>query len=166
MLPEIYLIADDLLGRLYIMPCPSGDHLTQDIAAYRARGVDTVVSMLAVDEAADLGLTDEGAICANAEMDFVSSPIKDFGLPDIMVFDALVERIVGLLRRGRHIAVHCRAGIGRSGMVTAAVLITMGADVDTAVQKVTTARGVSIPDTVEQGRFIANFQLRISPDVT
>ena len=162
MLPEIYLVADDLPGRLYIMPCPSGNNLTQDIAAYRARGVDTVVSMLAVDEAADLGLADEGAVCAEAEMAFLSSPIKDFGLPDIMVFAALVEQITGLLRNEGHVAVHCRAGIGRSGMVTAAVLIAMGADVGTAVQKVTTARGVPIPDTVEQGRFIAAFELRFT----
>lgn len=165
MLPEIYLVADDLPGRLYIMPCPSGDNLTRDVAAYRARGVDTVVSMLAADEAADLGLADEGAICANAEMDFVSSPIKDFGLPDIFVFDTLVEHITSLLRQGQQVAVHCRAGIGRSGMVTAAVLIAMSADVDTAVQKVTAARGVPIPDTVEQSKFIASFELRFVQDI-
>lgn len=158
--PEIYLVADDLPGRLYIMPCPSGGCLSQDVAAYQALRVDTVVSMLAVDEAADLGLADESTECARAGIVFISSPIKDFGLPDTTVFDALVERIVHAIGQGKQVAVHCRAGIGRSGMVTAAVLIAMGEAVDIAVQKVTTARGEPIPDTVEQGRFIADFALR------
>ncbi len=146
------------------MPCPSGEHLSQDIAAYRARGVDIVVSMLAGDEAAALGLAEERQHCAGAGIEFRSFPIKDFGLPDVVDFDCLVEDIVKALRQGQHVAVHCRAGIGRSGMVTAAALILMGDDVEGAVAKVSIARQATIPDTVEQGKFIANFGARIFED--
>jgi len=158
--PEIYLVADNLPGNLFIMPCPSGDHLSRDIAFYRGQGVDTVVSMLAPDEADVLGLAGEAEICSRAGIEFLSSPIKDFGLPDVVIFDSLVADIAAMLGDGRYVAVHCRAGIGRSGMVTAATLIALGIDADTAVRQISGVRGVSIPDTVEQGRFIMEYAKR------
>jgi protein-tyrosine phosphatase len=158
--PEIYLVAGDLPGRLFIMPCPSGTELKRDVDAYRVRGVDTLLSMLAVDEAAQLGLSDEQAVCEDAGITFVSFPIIDFGLPDPDLFVALIQRIVDLLRAGDSVAVHCRAGIGRSGMVTAATLIALGYEVSKAVARVSASRGVSIPDTAEQGKFLAEFAQR------
>lgn len=160
MLPEIYLIADDLPGSLFIMPCPSGNNLRGDIKAYRARDVDVIVSMLASDEENMLGLSRESTECADVGIAFVSCPIVDFGLPDPTIYDVLVDQITDRLRAGQKVAVHCRAGIGRSGMVTAGVLIALGADADTAVVQITNARGISIPDTVEQGKFIAEYQAR------
>lgn len=142
------------------MPCPSDDHLRHDIGAYRAHGVDALVSMLPDDEAAQLGLSDERAICAEAGITFVSFPIVDFGLPDRDKFAALIQRIVDLLREGKTVAVHCRAGIGRSGMATAATLIALGYEASSAVGIVSASRGVTIPDTVEQGGFIAEFARR------
>ncbi|MGJ8618056.1 MAG: protein-tyrosine phosphatase family protein [Sulfitobacter sp.] len=164
--PEIYRVADNLPGSLFIMPCPSGDHLGRDIGFYRDQGVDTVVSMLAPDEADMLGLSHEAEACTRAGIEFLSSPIKDFGLPDVVIFDSLVAQIAAMLSNGRHVAVHCRAGVGRSGMVTAATLIALGSDADNAVRQISSVRGVSIPDTVEQGRFIAEYAKRENPSAT
>lgn len=66
----------------------------------------------------------------------------------------------GYVENGRNVAVHCRAGIGRSGMVTAATLIALGYETSNAVEIVSASRGVSIPDTVEQGGFIVEFAER------
>ncbi len=142
------------------MPCPSGDHLCRDIDAYQMLGVGTVVSMLAKDEAAMLGLADEAVECQRVGISFISCPIADFGLPDPSIYDALTDQIADMVRDGQKVAVHCRAGIGRSGMVTAGTLIALGYDAEKAIAKVAHARGVSIPDTVEQGKFIANSQVR------
>ncbi len=158
---EIYLVASDLPGSLFIMPCPDTDFLNQSIADYQAQGVDTIVSMLAVDEAAQLGLAGEEYECSQAGIEFMSSPITDYGLPDIDVFDALVRQIAVLLQQGQKVAVHCRAGIGRSGMVTAATLVALGFDCDAAIKQVSRARGIPVPDTVEQGKFIAEFAQRV-----
>ncbi|MGJ5617840.1 protein-tyrosine phosphatase family protein [Sulfitobacter sp. MF3-043] len=163
MTPEIYIVAADLPGSLFIMPCPNGYNLHGDIEAYQAQGVDTVVSMLVPKEAEMLGLAEESVACADAGLAFISSPIKDFGLPDIKVFDPLVRRIGDMLLDGRHVAVHCRAGIGRSGMVTAATLVALGSDSGLAIKKIARARGALIPDTMEQGRFIAEYEQRIRP---
>lgn len=158
--PEIYSVAIDLPGRLFIMPCPRAACLSRDIEFYRQQGVDTILSLLAENEAGFLKLDNEAAACADAGIDFLSSPITDFGLPDIDVFDPLVHKIADKLRDGHHVAAHCRAGIGRTGMLTAATLIALRDEAEDAVQKVAVARGVPIPDTVEQGNFIFDFGLR------
>ena len=113
--------------------------------------------MLAADEAEALGLVDEGAACVAAELKFEKHPVTDFGLPEPDSFGALVGRINACLAAGEGVAVHCRAGIGRSGMVTSGVLVAQGLKSDAVMKKVAQARGISIPDTVEQGNFVAAF---------
>ena len=139
------------------MPCPNGAYLARDMAAYQKAGVGRIVSMLATDEAETLGLAGEADACSNAGMLFDQHPIQDFGLPDLNQFQALVDDIKGWIQGGQGVAVHCRAGIGRSGMVASGVLVALGRSAEQAIKDVSHARGVSIPDTVEQGRFIAAF---------
>lgn len=157
MQPPAYLIARDLPGALWIMPHPPSDRLSDAMASYAARGIDTIVSMLPPDEASELGLGNEDAPCASQGIAFVSHPIVDFGLPDADRFTDLIDDLSARIRAGAAIAVHCRAGIGRSGMVTACTLIALGHDAGDAVHAVSKARGVSIPDTVTQADFIARF---------
>lgn len=152
-----HLIARDLPGALWIMPHPPAETLADAVASYAARGIDTVVSMLPPDEVVQLGLVDEAALCAAQDIAFMTHPIVDYGLPDADTFPALTDDLATRISAGRHVAVHCRAGIGRSGMVTVCTLITLGWTGDDAVNAVSKARGVSIPDTVAQAEFIAGF---------
>jgi len=156
-LPERFLIAADLPGQLTIMPCPTGDGLPDQFAELGQSGITRIISMLAPDEAALLGVASEAKLCAQAGIAFDNHPIADFGLPDQTAFSKLVTQITENLKLGEHVAVHCRAGIGRSGMVTSAVLILLGYLPEQAIDQVAAARGVSIPDTMEQRRFILNF---------
>jgi protein-tyrosine phosphatase len=152
---QMYLVADDLPGRLWIMPCPQGGTLEASMREFKARGVDTIVSLLPAPEMAELGVLREPKLCAEHGLGFLSHPIVDFGLPEETSFALLITDIAALVRAGHGVAVHCRAGIGRSGMTTAGTLIALGFHSQDAVAQVTAARGVAIPDTVEQGTFIA-----------
>ncbi|WP_430417730.1 hypothetical protein [Parasphingorhabdus sp.] len=71
MKPSIYLVAPKLPGNLFIMPKPSGEWLREDMAHYRAIGINTIISMLEPHEASELSLVDEAAICLESGMDFV-----------------------------------------------------------------------------------------------
>jgi protein-tyrosine phosphatase len=152
-----FLVADNLPGKLTIMPCPSGDQLAADMAGFAVAGIDRIVSMLAPDEIVMLGLAQEPVLARQNGITFEDHAIVDFGLPDRRAFQTLVSGIVEELRAGRHVAVHCRAGIGRSGMVVGAVLIALGASAQGAIDRVSTARGVSVPDTIEQRQFMYEF---------
>jgi protein-tyrosine phosphatase len=159
--PETYLIADNLPGKLWILPCADADGLERAVRHFGDLGFDTLVSLLPDDEMADLGVLDEPRHCIDHEIDFISYPIVDFGLPDAAAFAALIHRISTLLRAGHGVGVHCRAGIGRSGMVTAGVLMALGQSSAEAIATVSRARGVSIPDTVEQAGFIAGLAAKL-----
>ncbi len=75
--------------------------------------------------------------------------IKDGGVPkDHAAITALVTRIVTAARDGKNVLVHCRGGVGRTGLVVAACLIETGHDADAAIALVRAAR----KDTVERGR--------------
>jgi protein-tyrosine phosphatase len=62
-----------------------------------------------------------------------------------------------LLASGRNVVVHCRQGIGRTGLVAACLLVSKGESPETAVEKLSAARGVPIPETAEQRRWIDHY---------
>jgi predicted protein tyrosine phosphatase len=154
---QIYPVPCPVAGRLWIMPCPPADHLAEVLDDLRANGVTHLLSMLPGAEADALGMRREAELCAARDMVFLSHPIADFGLPEQSGFAKLIAQVTELLQGGQNVAVHCRAGIGRSGMVAACSLVALGLAAPLAQAEVSKARGVAIPDTVEQGAFISLF---------
>jgi protein-tyrosine phosphatase len=80
---------------------------------------------------------------------------------------SLISDIAGALERGRNVAVHCRQSIGRAGLIAAGLLIASGVTSDRppaaqAVQTVTSARGVAVPETPEQREWIRKLPSRQS----
>jgi len=64
------------------MPRPrAGDWLDDEVAAWRADGVDMVVSLLGRDEIAELDLVLEPGCCQTRDIAFISFPIPDRGVP-------------------------------------------------------------------------------------
>ncbi len=157
MKPSMYEIPIPAVGRMFVMPKPSGEWLAEDIKAYKSEGIDFIVSMLTGDEAHELGLEDEQTLCEASGIQFVQYPIVDRGVPNMIDLSKLVVRLSNVVQSGSTIAIHCRAGIGRSGLVAACVLISLGSPADDVIDKVSESRGVLIPDTFEQASFIRAF---------
>ena len=85
----------------------------------------------------------------------MSFPIPDRGVPtSTREALSLLGSIAAVLEQGQNVAVHCRQGIGRSGLVTASVLVTSGIGVEKALEVVGVARGLTIPETLEQLEWI------------
>jgi protein-tyrosine phosphatase len=155
---KLYLIPTPTRGRLAILPRPrGGDWLADEVAAWRRAGVDVVVSMLTPDEVADLELTAEADESRVQAIEFLSLPIPDRGVPAPKVAADLIARLTSLVADGKTVAVHCRQGIGRSAVIAAGVLITLGADAEAAIRAVADARGCPVPETAEQRRWIIDF---------
>lgn len=154
MKPSIYPIVSDYPGQLFIMPKPSGEWLQEDIQHYRTMGADTIISMLEIEEISELSLQNEDDICVYNKLDFINFPIMDRGLPDRDAFKILVRTITKRLRKNEGVAIHCRAGIGRSGILVCCALALLIGSTDNAIEIVTQAHGVAVPDTQEQREFI------------
>lgn len=144
--------------RIAIMARPRPDDwLDVDVAGWRARGLDVIVSLLEPEEVSDLGLLREAALCRASGIEFLSFPIPDRGVPEIPDAARIAESIAAGIADGRSIAIHCRAGIGRSSVVAACAMICLGIEVGDALSRIKEARGVSVPDTEEQRDWIFAF---------
>ncbi|KEJ91088.1 putative protein-tyrosine phosphatase [Sulfitobacter donghicola DSW-25 = KCTC 12864 = JCM 14565] len=126
----------------------------RDLQAIQRSGVNTVVSLLEPTEAENVGLAKQGETCAELGLAFINHPIRDMHLPQPNSFAALAGGLASRMRNGEHVAVHCFASIGRSGMLSCAILGHFGYGPDTAIEHVSKMRGVPVPDTTEQAAFI------------
>jgi protein-tyrosine phosphatase len=131
-----------------------GDETT----AWHAAGIDLVVSLLEADEEAQLVLEGEAAAAAVSGIDFKAFPIPDRGVPASRESVAeLTDDIIDALDTGKNVAVHCRQGIGRSGMIVGGVLVAAGQDVPSALRAIKESRGLDVPETEEQRRWLHEF---------
>ncbi len=152
MKPDLFWIPGPWRGRLAVANRPrGGDWLADEAAGWRRAGVGVVVSLLEHSEAAQLELAQEGEIAASNGIDFIWFPIPDRGVPaSVPSVLSLLKKIVGALEEGKNVAIHCRQGIGRSGMIAAGVLVSSGAGTEKAIKAVSAARGVPVPETPAQ----------------
>jgi protein-tyrosine phosphatase len=135
-----------------------GDWLEDEVANWRRAGVGTVLSLLTSDEERSLELDHEAEALRTQGMDFLSFPIPDRQVPNSETEVAsILEILNSKLSSGRNVVIHCRQGVGRSGLVAACLLITRGFDSQAAMEKVGTARGVAVPETSEQRQWIDHY---------
>lgn len=146
-------------GRLAVAARPrGGDWLDEEIRAWRQAGVDAVVSLLTPDEERDLDLESEQREVRRRGMKFISLPIPDRQVPSSQsAVGATLEEVDTSLSSGRNVVIHCRQGIGRSGLIAACLLIAKGLSSGAALESVSAARGVPVPETEEQRRWIDRF---------
>jgi protein-tyrosine phosphatase len=147
-------------GSLAIMRAPApGKALEGDVLAWKGEGVEVVVSLLEADEIASLDADRELALCNEAGIEFLSFPIADKSVPtSIADTEALARQLMSRITEGRPVAVHCRAGIGRSALIAGCVLICFGIDTATALDLIGDARGRKVPETREQAQWLAGFE--------
>jgi protein-tyrosine phosphatase len=88
----------------------------------------------------------------------LSFPFPDREVPvsESSLSDALAQ-LDRELAAGRNVVLHCRQGIGRTRLVAACPLITKGLDPETAVRRLSAARGAAVLETSEQRRWIDRY---------
>jgi protein-tyrosine phosphatase len=156
---EIYWIAGVFRGRLAVLPRPrGGDWLEDEVKSLRQAGVDVLVCLLTSEEMAELDITEEADCCSANGIQFVSFPITDRGVPASGP-EALstVQRLASMLAEGRSVAIHCRQGVGRSALIAACLLASLGETPDAAFERIAQARGCPVPDTPEQREWVKRF---------
>jgi protein-tyrosine phosphatase len=168
MLTKLHWVDGPWRGKLALAARPrGGDWLPDEMKAWRQAGVDSVVSLLTSEEEADLDLVLESFTANSLGMTFLSFPIPDRQVPHS---DEELTNELQLLEieldEGRNVVLHCRQGIGRTGLVAACLLLTKGMDTETAIARLSAARGVSIPETPEQRTWIDHYAGVFSASIT
>lgn len=158
-----YLIKGPWTGRLSIVTRPrGGDWLEEEIRSWARSGLNVIVSLLEPAEEAEFGLSQEADLCRASGIEFHSFPIPDRGIPPSR--DAtlgLVRKLERHLMTGHSVGIHCRQGIGRSGLIAACLLVSAGESPHKALEGISRVRGRPVPETAEQRDWVEAFAPQI-----
>ncbi len=156
MIPRIYEVENIGSGFLAVMAKPvSGEWIEDEFSGLAKLGILQIVSLLKPSEEYEVGLASEKELCQKNNIKFTSYPIEDRGLPaSIKEFTNITKSIYHEIAGGMNTVIHCRAGIGRTGIVAAGVLLHAAFEVNEAFERISKVRGVQVPDTQEQYNWV------------
>ena len=137
--------------------------LTADLIVLE-RDFDTgvLVSLIEDHEFGTLGIRDLTRRASAHGMVVLHLPIRDVSVPkpqDVGVFDSTVGRIQTHLMAGENVVLHCRGGLGRSGLVAACVLVAFGMDAYEAIRVVRQVRPGAV-ENADQERYVHDYAQR------
>lgn len=122
--------------------------LVDDLAAIKAWRADMLISLIEPHEFDKLGVPGFARAVADAGLVWHHLPIPDMHTPDATTLAAWAKsgpEILASLGDGGRVAIHCAAGLGRTGTIAAKIMVALGVPGGVAIANVRSAR----PGTIE-----------------
>jgi protein-tyrosine phosphatase len=148
-----------LPGAIGVMSAPGREReLAADLDELAEKhGCVVLVSLVSEHELELLRIADLPERAAERGIRVIRFPIGDFSTPDsIEEVMSLTAEIVRVARRGGMVAIHCWAGLGRTGLVAACCLVARGLSSNDAVAAVRRCRPRAIENS-DQEEFVDQF---------
>lgn len=130
--------------------------LEKDLAVIRRWGTATVVTVMERHEFELLGIPEFPEVMARQPFAWHLLNIRDSDVPGPefeYAWPTVSVELHSRLRRGERIVIHCRGGLGRTGLVAARLLIESGTPAEEAIQQVRDRRPGAI-ETWEQRMYL------------
>jgi len=170
------LVDDRTGGTIGITFCPGkqGDSLygspwardlDMDLDAVKAWGALALVTLVETHELQSLGVPGLGVGVRSRGIDWHHWPIQDLDPPGEefeRLWSVSAPSVLGILRSGGKVVVHCRGGVGRAGTVATLLAIELGDDPDSALRRVRKARPGAV-ETIAQERYVRSYRARLIP---
>lgn len=152
-----YLVTEIGKGALYVMPAPRPRQLHNHIRYLKMNGLTKVLCLMEPTEMERLQLGAEESYCTHEGLEFENFPIVDHSITDPEKLRPLAKRLLQEIKEGAHLVVHCFAGIGRTGIVSCAILIENAMSAEQAMEVVSEKRQLRVPETQEQEEFVKRY---------
>lgn len=158
------VLLEPAMGALGLTLCPGkkdaasnwNRDLAQDLQFIRDWGATTVVTLIEDHEFQMLSVQTLERDVRALGMDWLHLPILDVSIPDHRFEGAWVLEGPKLHKRldcGERILIHCRGGLGRTGLVAACILVERGCDPQDAIRRIRAVRPHAI-ETSAQERYV------------
>ncbi len=130
---------------LLFTPCPGTKEvpLASALAQLKAAGAKAVLTLTPDNEMQQLQVTDLPAQCRTLDLAWFHCPIEDDQAPGLAFAQGWQQAqayVHDLLRQGEKVAIHCKGGSGRTGLMAAQILLELGLDKIEVKQRVQALR--------------------------
>ena len=149
-----------LPGKIFRSPMPFSSFDRTDVwSAFQEEGIDLVIILTEKQEYLVYAGMDLPAFYQDRGLESLHLPVPDNGIPeDLKDWDVALKAAIQAAQDGKNIAVHCLAGIGRTGIFLACLAKdVLGMEGEEAINWVRE----SVTGAMENGRqedFVINYQ--------
>lgn len=141
--------------------------LPTDLHRLKELGVTHLGCLIPENELAFLKIPDLSAQAQKSGIHFLEFPFADGGVPkSLEPLDDFLETLKAAFLEKANIVVHCRGGLGRSGLVAACFLLKMGVtdNWEEAMRLVRKARSRNAIEKIGQEQFIKRYAERCAAE--
>lgn len=138
---------------------PWDRQLDIDVRALKSWGASVVLTLMEKHELDMLRVPGLGEAMQSADIEWIHLPIRDVSVPDEKfprVWANLTKDLQRRLVLGERIVLHCRGGLGRTGLVAGLLLLDQGWSANDAIRKIRQVRPGAI-ETDEQEAYVRRY---------
>ena len=133
-------------------------NLAADMLTIAHYGAKALVTLVEEQELMDLSVPSYHIkkFASSHGIEWYHLPIKDVGIPGKSfepAWNYIGTRLRRMLADGERIVLHCKGGLGRTGTIAARLLIELGEEADSAINRVRASRPGAI-ETQEQEEYV------------
>ncbi|MCZ4250211.1 dual specificity protein phosphatase family protein [Pseudoalteromonas shioyasakiensis] len=149
-------------GAFIFTPCPGTKSvgLSQSVADLKAAGAKAIITLMYDEELVKNGAQQLAIECEQAGLSWFQLPIVDDDAPReafSLAFKKHLNEILAIIKSGGSVAVHCKGGSGRTGLVIGLLMHELGYAKNDIVNQVQAIRPKSLHNPVQRS-FFDNFQ--------
>jgi len=132
-------------GQLLFTPCPAtkGTSLIESVTTLKQAGATGIITLMADTELAENGASDLSLVCQQTGLQWYQLPVADDAAPAADFQAAWQQHSAEILRRlhaGEILAIHCKGGSGRTGLIAAQIVLAAGGELDMTIAAVQALR--------------------------